>query len=176
LLQDMNGDGIPDLVVENDNGVIQIYPGRYLRANPFGPLAGGTAATPNGLAGNGGQLAAIDPTSLDILTTTPIGLSVLQAPPNTLNYALQGIYNIGPGRSSFALGQFRTNGGNIDLAVDSPEGVAIVLGTGNGGFQTSNAYSTLAPALGATVGKFRNAQINPAGYLDVVANTGAVQG
>jgi hypothetical protein len=178
LLQDFSGGGISDLVVENDSGVIQIYPGIYSRTSPFGPLAGGTATTPNGFAGNGGHLAAIDPTSLDILTTTPIGLSVLQAPPNTLNYALQGIYNIGPGRSSFALGQFRSNGGVPVLAVDSPEGVAIVLGdlNGDGGFQTSKAYSALAPALGATIARFRSIAIDPTGALDVVVNTGAVQG
>ena len=177
LLQDMNGDGIPDLVVEADNGVIQIYPGAHSRSNPFATAsAGGTAATPNGFAGNGGHLAAIDPISLNIFTTTAIGLSVLKAPPGTLNYSVQGIYNIGPGRSTFALGQFRSNGGYSSLAVDSPEGVAIVLGNANGGFQTSNAYSALAPALGATIAQFRNIAIDPGGALDVVVSTGAAQG
>ncbi len=186
LLQDMNGDGVVDLIVENDNGVIQIYPGQsgHSRTTPFAAAsAGGTAAGVDGYSGNGGHLAAINPepanpASLNILTTTPIGLSVLQAPPNTLNYSLKAIYNIGPGRSSYALGAFRSNGGITDLAVDSAEGVAIVLGdsNGDGGFQTSNAYAALAPALGATIGRFRNATNNPHGYLDVAVATGAVQG
>src|ERR1035441_9455247 len=182
LLEDMDGDGHPDMVVEADNGVIEIFHG-----NPDGTFAttseGGTSALVDGYSGNGGHLAAIyaeaaNPAKLDILTTTPIGLSVLQPQAvGSLAYALQGIYNIGPGRSSYALGQFRSNGGVPVLAVDSPEGVAIVLGdtNGDGGFQTSKAYSALAPALGATIGKFRNAANNPNGYLDVVAATGATQ-
>jgi hypothetical protein len=185
LLQDMNGDGIPDLVVEGDRGVIQIYKGAHSATAPFGTVSiGGTAVGVDGFSGNGGHLAGIyaeaaNPAKLDILTTTPIGLSVLQPQAvGSLTYALQGIYNIGPGRSSFALGMFRSNGGVPVLAVDSPEGVAIVLGdtNGDGGFQTSKAYSALAPALGATIGKFRNARINAAGYLDVVVATSAVQG
>ncbi len=119
--------------------------------------------------GNGGHLAAIDPKTLNILTTTPIGLSVLTPQTGTLNYTLKGIYNIGPGRSSFALASF----GSGDLAVDSAEGVAFIQGNGDGGFQTSLAYSALAPALGATMGQFRGLG-NP---LDVVVATApAAQG
>ena len=80
----------------------------------------------------------------------------------SLSYALKGIYNIGPGRTSFALADFYGTG-HLDLAVDSAEGVATFLPdtNGDGGFQTSNAYSALAPALGSVVGKFRNAPIIP---------------
>ena len=165
LLQDMNGDGKPDMVVEGDNGVISIYKGDG--NGGFSTYIGGTAASPNALMGNGGHLAAIDPKTLNILTTTPIGLSVLTPQTGTLNYTLKGIYNIGPGRSSFALASF----GSGDLAVDSAKGVAFVQGDGNGGFQTSLAYSALAPALGATMGQFRGLG-NP---LDVVVATGAAQ-
>ena len=61
--------------------------------------------------------------------------------------------------------------------MDSAEGVAFVQGRyqRDGGFQTSNAYSALAPALGATMGQFRP-RGNP---LDVVVATpaaNAVQG
>jgi len=173
LMQDMDGDGIPDMVVEGDNGVIEIHKGNgdgtFVAASE-----GGTAAGANGFTGTGGHLAIIDPTTLNILTTTPIGLSVLERQGGGLNYTLKGIYDIGPGRSSFALADI-LGSGSLDLAVDSPEGVAIAPGDGNGGFVTSKAFSALLPALGATVGKFRN-QSNPNGYLDVVAATGSTQG
>ncbi len=174
LLHDMDGDGHPDMVVEADNGVIEIFHG-----NADGTFAttseGGTAVGVDGFSGHGGHLAAINPFTRDILVTTPIGLSVLQGN-GSLAYSLKNIYNIGPGRTSFALADFfGTN--NLDFAADSPEGVAIVRADTNadGGFQTSNAYPVLQPALGAVVGKFRNAANNPKGHLDVVATTGAIQ-
>ena len=174
LMQDVNGDGIADMVVEGDNGIIEIFTGN---ANgTFNATSiGGTVAPLDGFSGNGGHLAAINPTTLDILTTTPIGLSVLQNQ-GGLSYALKGIYNIGPGRFSYAMANFFGTG-DLDFAADSPEGVAIVRAdaNGDGGFQTSNAYPTLSPALSATVGKFRNAANNPKGNLDVVAATGATQ-
>jgi hypothetical protein len=177
LMQEMDGDGIPDMVVEGDNGIIEIHHGNDTTANTFALASeGGTAAGANGFSGNGGHLVAIDPNTLNILTTTPIGLSVLerQAGGPPFNYVLKAIYDIGPGRSSFALADVLGNG-SLDLAVDSPEGVAIAPGDGNGGFVTSRAFTTLQPALGATVGKFRNFANNPKGYLDVVAATGATQ-
>ena len=83
LMQDMDvpADGIADMVVEGDNGVI-----RSTRAMATAHLSttseGGTSASPNALMGNGGHLAAIgklgNDSYYDILTTTPIGLSVLQ--------------------------------------------------------------------------------------------------
>jgi hypothetical protein len=178
LLQDVNGatytNGSPieDLIAEGDNGVIQIFPGTGTTANPFSTTSiGGTAPGVNGFSGNGGHLAAIDPATLNILTTTPIGLSVLEGS-GSLSYALKAIYNIGPGRSSFALADFYGTP-NLDLAVDSAEGVAIFRAdaNGDGGFQTSNAYSAMSPALGAVVGKFRNAASNPNGNLDVAVTT-----
>jgi hypothetical protein len=178
LLYDMDLDGHLDMVVEGDNGVIEIFHG-----NTDGSFAttseGGTAAGVNGFSGNGGHLAAIgklgNDANLDILTTTPIGLSVLQGIGN-LQYQLRGSYNIGPGRSAFALADFNGDG-YLDLAVDSPEGVALILGdaNGDGGFQTSKAYAALQPALGATVGRFWNAANNPQGNLDVMVATGATQ-
>ncbi|MDR3437744.1 VCBS repeat-containing protein, partial [Telmatospirillum sp.] len=176
LMHDMNHDGIQDMVVEGDRGVIEIFPGTGTTANPFSTTSiGGTPAGVDGFSGNGGHLAIIDPNTLDIFTTTPIGLSVLQPQSGTLTYALKAIYNIGPGRSSFALADFY-NSGHLDLAVDSAEGVVIFRADANndGGFQTSNAYAALQPALGSVIGKFRNVG-NPNGNLDVVVPTGAVQ-
>ena len=170
LMQDMNGDGIADMVVEGDGGIIEIFEGN---ANgTFTTSLGGTPAGVNALAGQGGHLAAINPITHDILTTTPAGLSLLQGA-GSLTYLLKGIYNIGPGRSTYALANF-FGSANLDFAVDSPEGVAIVRADASGGFLTSHAYSTLAPALGAVVGKFRTIG-NPNGNLDVVAGTGAIQ-
>jgi len=182
LLHDMNGatdahnNPIQDMVVEGDKGVIEIFPGTPTAASPFSTTSiGGTPAGVDGFSGNGGRLAIVDPVSLDILTTTPIGLSVLQPQSGTLTYALKAIYNIGPGRTSFALADFYDTP-QLDLAVDSAEGVAIFRAdsNGDGGFQTSNAYAALAPALGSVIGKFRNIG-NPNGNLDVVVPTGAVQ-
>jgi hypothetical protein len=183
LLHDMNHDGIQDMVVEGDAGVIEIFPGTGATANPFSmPNIGGTigigspVGIPDGFSGTGGHLAVIDPNTLDILTTTPIGLSVLQPLTGGLFYQLKAIYNIGPGRTSFALADLYDTG-LLDLAVDSAEGVAIFRADTNrdGGFQASNAYAALAPALGSVVGRFRNTASNPNGYLDVVVNTGATQ-
>ena len=172
LMQDMDLDGIPDMVIERDRGIIEIHKNNGDGTFQAGSI-GGTAAGLDGFSGNGGHLAAINPVTHDILTTTPIGLSVLQNK-GGLNYALQGIYNIGPGRTSFALANFFGTS-NLDFAVDSPEGVAIFAGNSGGGFQTSNAYAALQPALGATVGKFRNFANNPKGNLDVIVGTGATQ-
>jgi len=177
LVQDVDGDGIADLVVEGSDGNIEIFKGAHSSSNSFATVSeGGTPAGSVGpLAGVGGHLAAIDPTTLDILTTTPIGLSVLEKQSGTLSYELKGIYNIGPGRESFALADF-FGAGNMDLAVNSAEGVAVIAGNPDGSFQTEKSYTALAPALSAATGKFRNAQNNPKGNLDMVVATGATQG
>jgi hypothetical protein len=180
LLQDMNGDGHPDMVVEGDNGVIQIYLGNT--DGTFSSTSAGGTPTgingPNGFVGEGGHLAAIADVNhdgvLDILTTTPIGLSVLLGQSGTpYAYTLGAIFNIGPGRNSFALAPFLSGNGNLDLAVDSAEGVAIVEAdtNGDGGFQTSLAYSTQSPALGSVVAQFRTIG-NANKVLDVVVPVG----
>ncbi len=173
LLQDMDGDNHADMVVESDNGVIQIFKGAADGTFVTGASIGGTAPGLDGYSGNGGHLAAINPQTKDILVTTPIGLSVLQKQSGTLVYGLKGIYNIGPGRESYALENFFGTG-NLDLAVNSAEGVAIFKGNPDGSFQTSNAYSAGAPVLSATAGRFRDAAHNPNGNVDVAAGTGIV--
>jgi hypothetical protein len=180
LLQDMDLDGKPDMVVEGKDGAIEIYQG-----NGDGTFVatseGGTAPNLNALSGNGGHLAAIGKLGNDkyndILTTTPIGLSVLQPQSaGSLTFTLKNIYNIGPGRSSYALASFYSYPSYLDLAVDSPEGVAIIQGNvdsnKNSVFTTNLAYSALAPALGATVGQFRNLAHNSNLSQDVVVATG----
>ncbi len=169
LMQDMNFDHIQDMVVETNHGVIEIH--RGASDGTFAQVtSGGTVATPSSLAGNGGHLAAINPNTLDILTTTPVGLSLARNSLSGLVFAVNTIYNIGPGRSSFALANI-FGSGNLDLAVDSAEGIAVIAGNADGTFQASKAFAALAPALGAVAGKFRNS----AGVSDVVVATGATQ-
>jgi hypothetical protein len=150
LVQDVDGDGAPDLIAEGDQGLIQIYKG-YADGTFDSASEGGSAAAE---ATSGRTLAAIDPHTLDILTVTPAGLSVLTKQAGTLQYTLAGIYNIGPGRSTFALADF-FNTGALDLAAGSAEGVAIVSPDGQGGFQTSRAFATAGPASSVAVAKFR---------------------
>jgi hypothetical protein len=154
LMQDVDSDGFADMVIEGDNGVIEIHHG-YGDGTFQKNSEGGTAATPSAMVGNGGHLAAIDPNNLDILTTTPIGLSVLM-PQSTgsLNYSRANIYNIGSGRSAFLLQQINTADSYLDLAVDSAEGIAVVSGNTDGSFNTTPAYPVGAPALSASVGSF----------------------
>lgn len=178
LVQDMDLDGHADMVVETNHGVIEIHKGNtdgtFTQASE-----GGTQAMPNGLvvpgsvAGNGGRLAAINPRTLDILTTTPIGMSLLRSS-GGLNYSVITIYNIGSGRASFALADIY-GAHNLDLVVDSAEGVALIAGNPDGTFKTCRAYTALAPGLGAVVGQFRIAKYNPTGVADVVVATGATQ-
>jgi hypothetical protein len=171
LMHDMDGDGLPDMVVEGDRGIIEIFHG-----NADGTFAatseGGTAAGVDGFSGNGGHLAAIGrlgtDTNLDIVTATPIGISVLQGQGN-LTFKLKGIYNAGPGRSAYALADFDGDG-NLDLAIDSPEGVAIAFGRSDASFATSSAYAAGQPALNATLADF-----NLDGKPDVVVATGTIQ-
>lgn len=158
LLEDVDGDGIPDLIAEGDLGVIRIYKGHADGTFDITSEGGTTAADATG--GEGGQLAAINPETLDILTTGPAGLSVLKKQPGTLNYALQGIYNIGSGRTAFGLADF-FNAGASDLAVGSAEGVAILSPDASGGFQTARAYPSAAPAISVAAAKFRtNSNLN----------------
>jgi len=183
LLYDMDDDGIKDLVAEGDEGVINIYKGAKSASTPFATTSEGTFPTGDGLSGNGGKIALISDNvggvvgQIEILTTTAMGLSVFEnAGAYKRTYTLKNIYNIGSGRTSFARGDFRGLG-TSDLALDSPEGIAILPSdsNGDGGFLSSNAFPTYSPALSAVVGQFRTASNN----LDVVAATqsaGTVQG
>ena len=169
VIRDYDGDGRPDLIAEGANGHIDIYTGQgdgtfpgYL--NPSGKL--------DGLTGYGGHLiAAADFThsgQTQVLTATAIGISTLLSQ-STLQLSLKGIYNAGPGRSSYAVADFNGDG-NLDLAVDSPEGIAILYGKADGSFQTSRAFAAGQPALSGAVGA-----LTASGNLDVVVSTAATQ-
>jgi hypothetical protein len=86
-----------------------------------------------------------------------------------LSLALGGIYNAGPGRTSFAAADFN-NDGVLDVAVDSPEGIAILLGGANGSLGSSRAFAAGKPALSGALGEFSGSD-----NLDAVVNIAASQ-
>ncbi len=170
LLKDVDRDSHPDLVIEGANGRIDVFHG-----NPDGTFAttseGGSGLL-DGTTGNGGHLITVADLNhdgqLDAITSTPSGISTLLG--NGTQYlGLKGIYNAGPGRSSYALADFNSDG-NLDLAVDSPDGVAILFGKPDGSFQTGLAYPTGLPAMSSVVGAFTSS-----GKLDAVVSTTANQ-
>lgn len=168
LLHDVDGDGRPDLVLEGANGRIEILHGNVdgsFAASSEGGSGGSDATT-----GIGGHLvAAIDIAGRhNFYTTTPAGMSVL-VEQGDLSLSLQGIYNAGPGRTSFAVADF--NGDGVpDVAVDSPEGIAILFGSAEGGLGNSRAFAAGKPALSGMLGDFSGS-----GNLDAVVNVAASQ-
>jgi len=148
LVADVDGDGAPDLIAEDAQGNIRIYKGHTDGSFDSTSEGGGTDAA-------GGTLVAVAPGSLDLLVAAPAGLSVLKKQPGTLDYAQVATYNIGPGRTAFALEDF-FHTGTLELAAGSPEGVAVVSADGQGGFATSRAFATVAPPTGVAVAKFRS--------------------
>jgi hypothetical protein len=169
-VRDVNGDGRPDLIAEGANGRIDVYAG-----NGDGSFAttssGGTGAL-NGLTGNGGHLIAVADVNHDglpdALTVTPAGVSALLGSA-TSYLGLKGIYNAGPGHTSYAVEDFNGDG-HLDVAVDSPEGIAILFGNADGSFQTSQAFAAGQPAMSGTLGVF-----TASGNLDAVVSTAATQ-
>jgi hypothetical protein len=168
LLHDVDGDGHLDLVLEGANGRIEI-----LHGNPDGSFAatseggGGGADATTGL---GGHLVAVTDVGArhNFYTATPAGMSVLLEQ-SDLSLTLEGIYNAGPGRGSFAVADF--NGDGVpDVAVDSPEGVAILFGSAGGGLGSSRSFAAGKPALSGALGDFSGL-----GNLDAVVNVAAAQ-
>jgi hypothetical protein len=168
LLHDVDGDGHLDLVVEGTNGRIEILHGNT--DGSFAAASEGGSGSADGTTGMGGHLVAITDAGgvHDFYTTTPAGMSVLLMQSN-LSLSLQGIYNAGPGRNSFAVADF--NGDGVpDVAVDSPEGVAILFGGAGGGLVSSRAFAAGQPALSGELGNFSGS-----GNLDEVVSVPAAQ-
>ncbi len=170
LLQDMDADAHPDLLIEGDTGNLDI-----LHGFPDGTFAttseGGTGSL-NPATGAGGHLIGVTgPASAQrIYTATPAGVSLLQSQSN-LNITLQGLFNAGPspatGTSSYVVADFN-NDGVPDIALDSPEGIAILFGNPDGTLQTSLSFSANQPALSGTLGNFTGS-----GNLDALVTTSA---
>ncbi|SNT19287.1 Repeat domain-containing protein [Granulicella rosea] len=166
LVQEVDNDTYPDLVIEGANGRFDIYHGNG--DGTFSTQSEGGSGTLDGTTGNGGHLIGettlANGTRHNFITATPAGVSVLVGQGN-LTYVLKGVYNAGPGRSAYALADFNGDG-NLDLAVDSPEGVAILYGNADGSFQSSLAYAAGQPAISGALGAFTNS-----GNLDAVVGT-----
>jgi hypothetical protein len=170
LFKDVNGDGRLDLIAEGLNGRIDVFLGNGNGA--FQTTSSGGTGTLDGKTGNGGKLIAIADLNhdgqLDALTATPAGISTLLGQ-GTGYFGIKGIYNAGPGHTSYALADF--NGDcNLDLALDSPEGIAILFGNADGSFQTSQAFAAGLPAMSSALGAFTSS-----GHLDAVVSTAATQ-
>jgi hypothetical protein len=174
LVQDIDGDGIPDLIVEGANGAISYFPGT---STGFSTTAQPLIGAQDGTTGNGGHLIAIADLNgdhiPDIITSTPAGISVLLGQ-GGLTYKLLGIYNAGPGRSSYALADFNSDD-HLDLAVDSPEGIAILYGNADGSFRTSLSYAAGKPAYEVKLGQFANPGARGSGHVDAAVATGIPQ-
>jgi hypothetical protein len=168
LLHDVDGDGHPDLVLEVANGRIEILHGNT--DGSFAASSEGGSGSADGTTGMGGHLVAITDVGgrHNFYTTTPTGMSVLLGQ-GDLSLTLQGIYNAGPGRSSFAVADFNGDG-LLDVAVDSPEGVAILFGSADGSLGSSRAFAAGQPALSGELGDFSGS-----GNLDAVVNVPAAQ-
>ena len=152
LLHDVDGDGHPDLVLEVANGQIEILHGNT--DGSFATTSEGGSGSADGTTGTGGHLVAITDAGArhSFYTTTPAGMSVLLEQ-NNLSLTLEGIYNAGPGRTSFAVADF--NGDGVpDVAVDAPEGIAILIGSAEGSLGSSRAFAAGKPALNGALGNF----------------------
>ncbi len=169
-IQDVNLDGRQDLIAEGVNGRIDVFFGNG--DGTFQSASSGGTGSLDGTTGNGGHLIAVADLNHDglpdALASTPAGVSALLGN-GTAYLGLKGIYNAGPGHSSYATADFNGDG-NLDFAVDSPEGVAILFGNADGSLQSSQAFAAGKPALSGALGAF-----NPSGTLDAVVSTSATQ-
>ena len=174
LFQDVNLDGIPDLIAEGVNGHIDVFFGNG--DGTFQTSSSGGTGPLDGATGNGGHLIATGDFNhdgqLDALTATPVGVSTLLGQ-GTQYLGLKTISNAGPAvdlsQTTYAVADFNHDG-NVDLALPSPEGIAILYGNPDGSFQTSQAFAAGQPALSGALGKF-----TATGNLDAIVSTGTTQ-
>ena len=184
LFQDVNGDGIADLIAEGTAGHIDVFFGNG--DGSFQTASSGGTGPADGTTGNGGQLIATGDFNhdglLDALTATPIGVSTLLGQ-GTQYLGLKGISNAGPAvdlpQTTYAVADFNGDG-NPDLALPSPEGIAILYGNPDGSFQTSQAFAAGYPAQSGAIFPFLTTTSIlgdniVTGNVDAVVGIGAAQ-
>jgi hypothetical protein len=168
-----------DIVAEGANGALSVFYGAATGPNTgLGLTAVPIAGAQNGPIGQGGHLVGAadlngDGTP-DIVTATPAGISVLlgnaTSAPYRPSYTLRGIYDAGPGHTTYAVADFNGDG-KPDVAVDGPEGVVLLFGVGDGSLKSAVSYAAGQPALSGALGHF-----TASGYWDAVVSTEAFQG
>jgi hypothetical protein len=168
---DLNGDGIPDVVVTNAGGADTVT---VLLGNGDGTFQAGTSYP----AGHQPASVAVGDFNGDGIPDLVVGngfrynVSVLlgngdgsfQAPVSyDASFGLTGYVE------SVAVGDF-TGNGILDLAVESQSSVSVLLGNGDGTFQPPQVYPVsggVVPNTGLAVGDFTGN-----GVLDIVTRTG----
>jgi hypothetical protein len=169
LLEDVDSDGHPDILVEGTAGHLDILHGSP--DGSFSTISSGGTGSLDPATGAGGRLIGLT-AGRNLYTSTAAGIGVLGVQAD-LSMRLEGLYNAGPspaqGQSSFVLADF--NGDGIpDVAIDSPEGIAILYGNADGSLQSSRSFSSNRPALNSTLGAF-----TASGSLDALVTLAPAQ-
>ena len=146
-IADVNGDGIPDVVVLNQGGgSVSVF-----LTNAEGTLS---AATEIGVGDSPSGLALGDfngDGNLDLaVTSASQGLVIVLLGDGTGNFTPSGSFNAGPEASAIVAGDFDGDG-HLDLAITLPglNSVAFLRGDGSGAFASAGGYlaGTLPVAL-----------------------------
>jgi len=188
LVADLNGDGEPDLAVTDSGCFIVGNPCTGQEAPPgaISVLLGfgdGTFVGKTDYAYQGGASAIVSADfnkdgNQDLATANEGGPSVSVLLGNADGtFQPQASYTVGQLPSSIAAADFRNNGG-IDLVTANeicvphgqqcnPGTVSVLLGNGNGTFQTNTDYGVGVAPMGVAVGDFRGN-----GKLDLVTTNG----
>ena len=171
VLADMDGDGLPDMVISNQANAIEI-----LHANSDGTFAVTSSGGPT-LSSYSLILAVADFNSdgiLDIAVLNGNGLSILLGT-GSLHYAAPVPYGLGTSASSSALADFNHDG-HADFALATTGGIALLLGKGNGTFQSFDVYDLGQPVDSIAAADFNGDHIADIGVAESAAGPGILLG
>ncbi len=180
IVQDLNGDGIPDIVVPDDNfsfAYLQGYgDGTFRGAQDFyapvpgGFSAGATAIAVGDLNGDGYPDLVVGNYGFNPPNGSGIGVTVFLSNPDG---SLQPGINLGKGGSFEGVAVADFNGdGNLDIATvnESNNGVEIYYGNGKGSFPAN----TFFPGVSTNAFKIIAGDFNGDGHPDLaIVNTGS---